>query len=127
MEFELKKLSTEAIPPALERAERYRLLNEPLQAESICLDILAVEPASQQALVLLLLALSGPVLAFRKFFNHLAVESANVIGCAAGDDPVVCDHFLVYPIAAGIADIRLKRRPRGERPPPHATRFNQRP
>jgi hypothetical protein len=58
MEFELKKLSAEAIRPALERAERYRLLNEPVQAESICLDILAVEPDNQQALVCLLLALS---------------------------------------------------------------------
>ena len=58
MEFEFKKLSTEAIPPALERAERYRLLNEPVQAESICLDILSVEPHNQQALVCLLLALS---------------------------------------------------------------------
>ena len=58
MEFELKKLSAEAIPQALERAERYRLLNEPLQAESICLDILAVEPQHQLALVVLLLALS---------------------------------------------------------------------
>lgn len=58
MEFELKKLSAEAIPAALERAERYRLLNEPVQAESICLDILAVDPENEQALVLLLLALS---------------------------------------------------------------------
>jgi hypothetical protein len=58
MEFEHKKLSAEAIPSALERAERYRLLNEPVQAESICLDILAVKPDDQQALVCLLLALS---------------------------------------------------------------------
>src|SRR4051812_7350152 len=58
MEFKLKQLSEEAIPPALERAERYRLLNEPVQAESICLDILTVDPENQQALVLLLLALS---------------------------------------------------------------------
>ena len=58
MEFELKKLSPEAIPPALERAERYRLLNEPVQAESICLDILAVEADNQRALVCLLLSLS---------------------------------------------------------------------
>ena len=58
MEFELKNLSAAAIPPALERAERYRLLNEPLQAESICLDILAVDPDNQQALVVLLLSLS---------------------------------------------------------------------
>ena len=58
MQFELKKLSPEAIPAALERAERYRLLNEPVQAESISLDILAVEPDNQQALVGLLLSLS---------------------------------------------------------------------
>jgi hypothetical protein len=58
MEFELKKLSEDAIPAALERAERYRLLNEPVQAESICLDILAVDGNNQQALVCLLLSLS---------------------------------------------------------------------
>ena len=58
MEYELKRLSAEAIPAALERAERYRLLNEPVQAESICLDILVVEPDNQQTLVCLLLSLS---------------------------------------------------------------------
>jgi hypothetical protein len=58
MQFELKRLSPEAIPAALERAERYRLLNEPVQAESISLDILAVEPDNQQALVGLLLSLT---------------------------------------------------------------------
>ncbi len=54
--FELKLLSKEAIPRALERAERYRLLNEPEEAESICLDILRIDPENQQALVVLLLA-----------------------------------------------------------------------
>ncbi len=54
----LKPLSHEAIPAALERAERYRLLNEPSQAESICLDILTADPQHQQALVVLLLALT---------------------------------------------------------------------
>ena len=39
--FELKHITHEAIPHALEKAERYRLLNEPEEAESICLDILA--------------------------------------------------------------------------------------
>lgn len=58
MEFLLKTLSTEAIPAALERAERYRLLNEPAQAESICLDILATDPDNQKAIVLLLLSIS---------------------------------------------------------------------
>ena len=35
----LKPLSADAIPAALAKAERYRLLNEPDQAESICLDL----------------------------------------------------------------------------------------
>ena len=39
--FELKTLSPEAVPRALAKAERYRLLNEPGEAESICLDALA--------------------------------------------------------------------------------------
>jgi hypothetical protein len=56
--FELKPLSKEAIPKALEKADRYRLLNEPAEAESICLDILATEPDHQRALVTLILALT---------------------------------------------------------------------
>ena len=56
--FELKPLSSEAIAGALGKAERYRLLNEPGEAESICLDVLNVDPGNQQALVLLLLALT---------------------------------------------------------------------
>lgn len=64
--FELKRLSTSAIPAALVQAERYRLLNEPVEAESICLDVLRVDPACQEALVTLVLALTdqfpvGPV------------------------------------------------------------------
>jgi hypothetical protein len=55
---ELKRLHKEAIPAALEKAERYRLLNEPGEAESICLDILAVDAENQQALITLLLALT---------------------------------------------------------------------
>ncbi len=55
---DLKRLSREAIPTALEKAERYRLLNEPGEAESICLDILEAEPENQQAIATLLLALT---------------------------------------------------------------------
>lgn len=58
MDFDLKPLSQNAVPEALEKAERYRLLNEPSQAESICLDILAIEPSNQTALITLLLALT---------------------------------------------------------------------
>jgi hypothetical protein len=53
---DLKALSREAIPRALQKAERYRLLKEPEQAESICQDILLIEPDNQRALVMLLLA-----------------------------------------------------------------------
>jgi hypothetical protein len=58
MEFELKKLHKDALPGALKKAEHYRLLNEPLQAESICRDILEVEPDNKQALITLVLALT---------------------------------------------------------------------
>lgn len=58
MEFQLKPVSRTAIPEALERAHRYRLLGEPWQAESICLDVLAVDPGNQTAAVTLLLALT---------------------------------------------------------------------
>jgi len=56
--FKLKPLSAEAIPAALEKATCYRYLNEPAEAESICLDILEVEPDNQQALITLILALT---------------------------------------------------------------------
>jgi hypothetical protein len=45
--FEIKKLSDKAIPGALEKAMRYRLLNEPREAESICLDIFSVARARE--------------------------------------------------------------------------------
>jgi hypothetical protein len=56
--FELKSLRPESIAKALQKVERYRLLNEPAEAESICLDVLQVDPRNQQALVMLLLALT---------------------------------------------------------------------
>jgi len=57
-EFQLKRIHENAIPEALARAERYRLLGDPVQAESICRDVLRVEPGSQPALVILILALT---------------------------------------------------------------------
>lgn len=56
--FELKPLSREAVPAALEKAYRYRLLNEPMEAESICRDVLEVDPGNQEAAVTLLLAMT---------------------------------------------------------------------
>ena len=56
--FSLKPISREGIPAALQKAEKYRLLDEPSAAESICLDVLAIDPDNQQAAVTLLLAIT---------------------------------------------------------------------
>ena len=56
--FTLKPMSADAIPSAIAKAERYRLLNEPGEAESICLDILQIDPHNEDARVMLLLALT---------------------------------------------------------------------
>jgi hypothetical protein len=55
---DLKPISKESVPLALQKAERYRLINDPSSAESICLDVLTVDPDHQQALVTLLLAIT---------------------------------------------------------------------
>jgi hypothetical protein len=56
--FQLKPISKEAIPLALQKAERYRLLNQPYLAESICQDILEIEPGNRKALLTRLLAIT---------------------------------------------------------------------
>jgi hypothetical protein len=56
--FQLKNISRDSIPSALEKAERYRLLAEPDLAESICLDILEVDPNNAKAIIILLLAIT---------------------------------------------------------------------
>ena len=55
---DLKKISKEAIPRATQKVERYRLLNQSWATESICLDILEVDPANQPVLVMLILAIT---------------------------------------------------------------------
>ena len=59
--FELKPLSAQAVEGALAKAERYRLLNEPAEAESICRDILEVDDGNQAALRILSLALTDQI------------------------------------------------------------------
>ena len=56
--FELKPITADGIPGALQKAERYRLLNDPVQAESICHDVLAVDADNQDALRCLILSLT---------------------------------------------------------------------
>ncbi len=57
-EFRLKSIHKDAVKSALEKAALYRTLNEPLVAESMCRDVLALEPDNQEAIARLLLALS---------------------------------------------------------------------
>jgi hypothetical protein len=73
MHYDLKSISGEGVPKALEKAHLYRLLNEPSLAESICLDILAILPAHQQALVSLLLARTD------QFDHGMDVKSAEEV------------------------------------------------
>ena len=57
-QYELKRISRESIPAALHKAERYRIINDPSSAESICLDVLELDPRNQEALITLVLAIS---------------------------------------------------------------------
>ena len=73
MRFELKSISVQSIPEALAKVDRYRLLNEPTLAESICLDILAIVPDHQQALISLLLART------EQFHLHVPAKAAQEV------------------------------------------------
>jgi len=59
--FALKPITHDSLATALAKAERYRLLNEPGEAESICRDILEIEPGNQQALISLILAMTDQI------------------------------------------------------------------
>jgi hypothetical protein len=73
---QLKTISSEAIPRAMQKAERYRLLNQSWATESICLDILEIDPGNQQVLVMLLLSLTDQ---FAAEPGDLAVRAHRVL------------------------------------------------
>jgi hypothetical protein len=79
---DLKPLSQEAIPAALEKAERYRLLNEPGEAESICLDVLRADPENQSALITLLLAVTDR---FGKGYGVSDTQAKELLSRVKGD------------------------------------------
>jgi hypothetical protein len=79
---QLKTLSKEAIPAALEKAERYRLLNEPGEAESICLDVLQADPENQEAIITLLLALTDR---FEKGYGVSDTQSKELLARIKGE------------------------------------------
>ena len=61
--FELKPISPAGVAAALHKADRYRMINDPTSAESICLDVLELDPTHQEALVSLLLAITDQFVA----------------------------------------------------------------
>lgn len=79
---DLKPLSEEAVPAALEKAERYRLLNEPAEAESICLDVLRANPENQQAIITLFLAVTDR---FGKGYAVSETQAKEVLARMTGD------------------------------------------
>lgn len=110
---ELKPISAESIPGAIEKAERYRLLCEPVLAESICLDILDADPENARAITILLLAItdqfnassSGDVNRARQLLPRLPNEYeknyyAGIIsereGMAIFNRGMAGGHFMVY-------------------------------
>jgi tetratricopeptide (TPR) repeat protein len=58
MKYALKRLHTTRLEAALDKASVYRDLNQPEEAESICRDVLDVDPGNQKALRILGLALT---------------------------------------------------------------------
>ncbi len=90
----LKTLSKDAIPSALEKAERYRLMHESMEAESICRDVLDVEPDNQKALIILLLALTDK---FKQQLNPSYTQAQEVLNklsdqfCKAYYGGIICE------------------------------------
>jgi hypothetical protein len=75
--FPLKPLTLSAVPAALAKAERYRLLNEPEQCESICEDVLRADPDNHAARVMLILAITDS-------FPNTTEAAARAMDLAAG-------------------------------------------
>lgn len=69
----LKKLTPEGVDNAMRKAERYRLLGEPCEAESICVDVLEVAPDHHEAQVVLILSLTDQ---FRTDLSRVAEATA---------------------------------------------------
>ncbi len=74
--FVRKPISPDSLDNALAKAERYRLLNEPTEAESICRDILEVAPANRDARISLILALTDELSRDDKAFADAMTEVA---------------------------------------------------
>lgn len=54
----LRRITKEGVAAALAKAHRYRVLNDSAAAESICLDVLMVEPENVEAIVMHVLSIT---------------------------------------------------------------------
>ena len=77
MNYQLKSISHAGIAEALAKVELYRYLNEPEESESICRDILAVDPQQQLALRFLGLSITDQFLGGTTDRYREAQESFN--------------------------------------------------
>ena len=82
MDFELKAISPDNIEAAKEKAVRYRLINQPALAESICRDVLSVAPDDREAVITLLLSLTDQFTSPRGSRVREAIE---LVGHLEGD------------------------------------------
>ena len=82
--IQLKPITIAGVPAALQKAERYRLLNDSPAAESICLDILAVDPNNQTAIITLVLAITD---------QFEGAESADALRRAQELIPRISDNY----------------------------------
>jgi hypothetical protein len=95
--FELRPLSESAIPRAIAKAERYRLLNEPQEADSICRDILNTDPDNQEVLTMLLLAITDQ---FGRGDDSVVSEAHRVVDRIRGEyerayySGIVCERWI---------------------------------
>jgi len=98
--FKLKPLSKQGVEAALGKAEHYRLLNQPRLAESICLDILAVDPDNQKASVILLLALTDQ---FGRAVSKAAKQALEIAGKLRDEYSRIYYTGIIYERQAGAA------------------------
>lgn len=75
--YQLKRLEHRNLQAAIDKAEQYRALNEPEEAESICRDVLDADPGHQVALRILGLAITD---AFLKTHIKTFDEAVRVFG-----------------------------------------------
>src|SRR2546422_11201881 len=112
--FAFRLLSKDSIPDAIKKAERYRLLGEPDEAESVCFDILQVDPDNQEARVDLILAISDQFGRERRPRVDLAMK---IVG-ELKDEYQRRDYQAVVPGRGGPAPHRPRPPPPPRFPPP---------